>query len=542
MRHALIITAFVVGGCVAEEEPLGYIGGEGARDDDDSTGSIEVTPFEGWVAADAPDFFSAPPPNGPEAIYQSEDRTNGGGASLMDYTGDGHLDLVVTAPWSGSAVYVGDGDGGWTEVANPALRAVPMAACAVGLYLDDDDLRDLLLCGDQKVSAWKNEGGAVFSHQVDILEWRGDHHARAEDIAVTDVDGDGTLEMYIATQSLAGESPGLPGLHKDALIRHTGGFTFEDLSHLIPEDGGVGQGYASTWVDIDGDRDLDIFTVRDRGDRITPAALFINPGNWTDTWADAAEDWNLALEINGMGVAQADLEGDGTIELLSSDTYSRVHLLRIEDGAALPMASERGAVIQDPETQVESWAVEFIDVENDGDLDIVTAFGRVDPLHQEQPQEAVVWRWDGDELVYDDRLDQELPGIDEAWRTVLPGDLDHDGQLELVFTSHVGHVMVQDPTPTGNAWLRVRLVGPAGNREGLGALVRLDDGTDRDLWRRVGVGTSGIHSSIDPTSHFGLGAASARSVVVEWPDGTVTTVDAPDSNQVLTITHPLAVQ
>jgi len=539
VRRGLIITALLLGGCVVDEEPLGYIGGEG---DDDDTAEVFTGPFEGWMAAPAPAFYSAPPPGGPESVYQSEDRTNGGGASLMDYTGDGELDLVVTAPWSGSAVYAGDGEGGWTEVPNPDLAAVPMSACAVGLYLDDDDLRDLLLCGDQRVSAWKNEGGAVFSHQGDILEWTGDHPARAEDIAVTDVDGDGTLELYVATQSLAGESPGLPGLHKDALLRHVGGFTFEDLSHLIPEEGGVGQGYASTWVDIDGDRDLDLFSVRDRGDRITPAALFINPGNWTDTWVDVAADWNLALEINGMGVAQADLEGDGTLELVSSDTYSRVHLLRIEDGTALPMASELGAVIQDPETQVESWAVEFVDVENDGDLDLVAAFGRVDPLHQEQPQEAVVWRWEEGELVYDDRLDQELPGIDEAWRTVLPGDLDHDGQLELVFTSHVGNVMVQDPTPTGNGWLRVRLEGPPGNREGLGALVRLDDGTERDLWRRVGIGGSGIHSSVDPTAHFGLGTATPRSIVVEWTDGTVTTVDAPASNQVLTIPHPLAAE
>jgi len=524
VRAVLMLGALSLLGCPTSE-PVGYIGAAPAPE------------FNGWRRLPAPAFVSEPPSGGASSVEQGEDRTNGGGAALMDFTGDGAPDLVLTAPWSGPAVFVGDGLGGFARRPNPELEAVPMSACAVGLHLDDDGLRDLLLCGDNRVSAWRNLGGAQFVHVDDVLVF---DDARAEDIAVTDLYGDGTLALYVGTQSLANPDGGAPGAHADRLLLHRGGFVFDDISERMPESGRIGQTYASTWIDIDGDRDLDLFTVRDRGSVLWPAALFLNPGDDSE-WPEVAADWGLALEIDGMGLAQGDVDGDGTTEIVVSDNFSRLHMLSVGDGVATPIAAEMGVVVQDPETQIASWAVELVDVENDGDLDLVVAFGRADLLIDDTRQTVDVFTHVGDGYAQVQGFEQTLPPTGDGWRTVLPDDIDGDGMLELVFTSHVGAVMIQDPTPSGNHFLRVALSGPPGNDDGLGARVMVWHGTETPQWRRIGVGTTGIHSAVSPVAHFGLGDATAvERVEVLWSDGSLTTVDGPAMDAVLSVRHPLA--
>ncbi|MCO4769053.1 MAG: VCBS repeat-containing protein [Deltaproteobacteria bacterium] len=509
---------------------------------DDPPGGADDPPgvaFEGWRPMPAPAFRSEGPPGGPASIEQGEDRTNGGGAALMDFTGDAIPDLVLTAPWSGSEVFVGDGVGGFAPVPNPTLSAVPMSACAIGLHMDNDGLRDLLLCGDNRVSAWRNLGGAVFEHVMDVLDFN-DVPARAEDIAVTDLYGDGSLYLYVGTQSLAGPDGTAPAAHADRLLVLREGFDFEDVSELMPVEGRIGQTYASSWIDIDEDGDLDLFTVRDRGEVLWPAALFVNPGP-TGDWTEESVSWGLDLPIDGMGLAQGDIDGDGTTEIVVSDNFSRLHVLSVGDGVVTPRAAELGAVVQNPERQRASWAVELIDAENDGDLDLVLAFGRADPLYDELQQDVDVFTWDGDSYSSSTDFEQTLPPLGDAWRTVLPDDIDGDGALELIFTSHVGDVMVQDPTPSGNHFLRVEAVGPGWNRDGLGARVTLRRGSDRPQWRLVGIGSTGIHSSVSPVAHFGLGRdPGIDQVEVRWSDGSVTTVDAPSADAVIEVRHPLA--
>jgi hypothetical protein len=492
----------------------------------------------GWTLREAPDFRSSPPADGVESVEQNEDRTNGGGASLADFTGDGVLDLVLTGPWSGNAVLQGDGEGGFVRVPNQALEAVPLTACAVGVHLDDDGLRDLLLCGDRSVSAWRNQGGALFAFAGDVLDLS-DEPARAEDIAITDLWGDGSLVLYVGTQSLANPDGEPPGASADRLLRTTGAFTFEDLSDRLPEQGRIGQTYASSWVDIDGDRDLDLFTVRDRGDRLWPAALFVNPGD-QGPWTEEAASWGLDLRIDGMGIATGDLDRDGGLDLLVSDNLSRLQALDVVDGSAVSREQAIGAVVQDPERNVASWGIELVDLENDGDLDLAIAFGRADPLHDPSEQGIELSVWDEGGFVPVDDLDQRPGPAPDAWRAVLPGDLDGDGVMELVFTSHLGGVMIQDPGPLPGGWVRVELQGPSGNRDGLGARVELFDGETEPQRRLVGVGSTGLHSSLEPVAHFGLGDRELERIEVLWPDGSLTTVDDARRSSVVTVRHPLA--
>jgi len=83
-----------------------------------------------------------------------------------------------------------------------------------------------------------------------------------------------------------------------------------------------------------------------------------------------------------------------------------------------------------------------------------------------------------------------------------------------------------------NHWLAVQLTGKAGNRNAIGAVVRVDN-----QWNSVTSSQGYGSSSVGPL-HFGLGAAEkATTVDVTWPDGRHTVLVNVPSNRLLSISE-----
>jgi hypothetical protein len=93
--------------------------------------------------------------------------------------------------------------------------------------------------------------------------------------------------------------------------------------------------------------------------------------------------------------------------------------------------------------------------------------------------------------------------------------------------------LLRNEGATGNALL-VRLRGPRGNPEGVGARIRVTAGS-RMLMRDVKAGSSYL-SQNDLRAHFGLGTASAVDRIdVQWPTGESETIKSVAANQIVTI-------
>ena len=101
-------------------------------------------------------------------------------------------------------------------------------------------------------------------------------------------------------------------------------------------------------------------------------------------------------------------------------------------------------------------------------------------------------------------------------------DLDNDGDLDYVVSNinDKSSLFRNNSEKFGdkNNWLRVRLLGPKNNPNGIGAKVRVYAGrkklyADHTTYR-------GYLSTVEPFLHFGLGSATLiDSVIVEWPGG-----------------------
>ena len=114
-------------------------------------------------------------------------------------------------------------------------------------------------------------------------------------------------------------------------------------------------------------------------------------------------------------------------------------------------------------------------------------------------------------------------------------DADHDGDLDLLVTANGGPArLLRNDGGNANHVLRVRTIGTASNRDGIGARVEVRAGGDTRQ-QHVKTGSSYLSQS-ELTLTFGLGPVAALSTVrVAWPSGQVDTVDDVDADQTITI-------
>ena len=99
------------------------------------------------------------------------------------------------------------------------------------------------------------------------------------------------------------------------------------------------------------------------------------------------------------------------------------------------------------------------------------------------------------------------------------GDFDRDGDLDVLVTTNAGpaHLFRNDGGNQKN-WLAVRTVGIRANRDGIGAVVRIESASGKQ-WSMVRSGSSYCSES-DHALTFGLGADKmVSSLEIEWPGG-----------------------
>ena len=418
-------------------------------------------------------------------IGDAADTGYGMGVAAGDYDDDGDVDLYVTNVGP-NALLRNDGGGTFTNVAEAAGVADPSWGTA-SAFVDFDGDSDL----DLFVVNYINWSPAV---ERDCFH-RGS-------------------PTYCAPTTYGAPAP-------DRLFRNNGDGTFTDVSVAAGLPVHYGNGLGILPADFNNDGRLDVFVANDRN----VDQLWINQGDLR--FVDRAADWGAAVDEHGvakagMGVASGDVDDDGDPDLLVVNFEGETDSFFLNQGGWFSDATA-AAGLGAASGRHTRFGVALADFDNDGALDLYHANGKVDGDPARKPdafaEPNALWRGvsGGRYALVPTRLGGVEAPLVHTSRAAAVGDLDDDGRLDLVVVNRDGPAyLLMNRARAGN-WVRFRVLAASG-RDAHGARVSLTVGASRRQ-RDVQPHASYLASN-DPRVHFGLGdETSVSDVVVRFPDG-----------------------
>jgi hypothetical protein len=484
----------------------------------------------------------------------------GPGCALFDADGDGDLDAFLTngafaarptadRPASDrpagdrpvNRLFLNEG-GAFTDATDGSGLADDRYGMGVAAGdWDGDGLVDLYVTNVGPDCLYRNLGGGRFE---DVTAAAGIvAHGWSCSAAFADLDGDGDLDLFV-TRYVAWDpaktctDPAgrpeycgpleFPPLH-DLLFLNRGDGTFVDHSAAAGIAGVAAAGLGLCVADFDGDGRPDVYVANDA----YANHLWINRGD--AVFEDDALLLGAAFNVQGMaeagmGVVAADFDDDLDLDLFMTHLRNESNTLYVFEGAEIGFEDRTGTLgLATPSLRTTGFGTVAIDVELDGDLDVVVVNGAVnrgEPWDGEQvgppwnrfAEPNQVYRRDPGGFVAAPEEAGPLGRV-EVSRGLACGDVDGDGDLDLLVANAQGPArLYRNIAPAGGAWLAVRPVDAAGGPVVPGSEVVVVAGGVSRLRRAVAAFS--YLSSSDPTAHFGLGPATvADRIEVRWPDG-----------------------
>ena len=492
--------------------------------------------------------------------------TMGSGVVFFDADGDGWQDafLVNATSWPGRpparslpALYRNNHDGTFTDITSRAGLAVPMYGLgAAAADYDNDGDADLYVTALGPNRLFRNAGNGRFE-DVTAKAGVGDP-AFSTSALWMDYDNDGKLDLYVANYvewspdkdlycTLDGKTKSYctPESYKGAsgtLYRNRGDGTFEDTTRKAGLFDPKSKALGVVMFDFDADGRMDIFVANDT----QPNRLYKNKGN--GTFEDVAMTAGVAFDEAGvaragMGVDAADYDGSGRPSLVIGNFSNQMMSLYRNEGNGLFIDEAPATTIGRASLLTLTFACFFVDVDLDGRPDIFAANGHVaddintvqrNVTYAEPPQ---LFRNTGGK-----KFDDISTKVGEAFKRPMVArgaayaDIDGDGDPDLLITANNGPArLLRNDGGNGNHRLRIKTIGVASNKDGIGARIAITTAGGATRWAIVKTGSSYASQSELPVT-FGLGPdTSVSAIEVRWPSGKIDRVGRTNADQSITI-------
>jgi tetratricopeptide (TPR) repeat protein len=478
--------------------------------------------------------------------------TIGGGVAVLDYDGDGWLDVYLvqggrfppgpdpSAYAPGDRLFRNRGDGTFEDVTARAGIARIDRGYGFGVTsadYDNDGRPDLFVTRFGSYLLLHNRGDGTFE---DATARAGLSGARdwPTSAAFADFDNDGRLDLYLchylewdavhptlcvgpsASHGYVSCLPlGFPA-RADHLFRNDGG-RFADVTEIAGIADPDGRGLGVVAADLDDDGRIDLFVAND----MTANRLFHNQGglHFEEIGHMAGVACNAqGGYLAGMGVACADLDHDGRPDLAVTNFFAESTTFYRNLGQTMFTDATAAIGLKAPSRFLLGFGITFLDVDNDGNLDLATANGHIHDVRPNAPYAMPAQLLTGDR---DGRLTDVTHRLGPPWtiprigRGLARADLDNDGRIDLLLVAQNSPLAYfHNRTEQAGHFLTLLLEGTQSNHDAIGARATVVAGGHRQTAWRLGGGS--YASAEDPRLHFGLGAArTIDEIEVKWPSG-----------------------
>ncbi len=489
--------------------------------------------------------------------------TLGAGCAFFDFDGDGWPDILLinSKSWTPGgrkslpALYHNNHNGTFTDVTAASGLDVELygMGVAIGDYDNDgrDDVYITALDGDR---LFHNEGSGKFR---DVTKAAGIQNASfGTSAAWFDYDRDGKLDLFVANYvqwkpendlwcSLDGSTKSYctPESYKGTrsrLYHNLGNGKFEDVAERAGVGDPTSKSLGVAVLDFNGDGWPDLFVANDT----QPNKLYRNQQN--GTFKEEGMTAGVAYGEDGvargaMGADSSDYDRSGRPHLLVGNFSNQMLGLYHNEGNGLFVDEAPSSAVGRASLLSLAFGVFFFDYDLDGQPDIFAATGHIeDEIGRVQPkvsyrEKPLLFRNLGSH-----KFENVSSDVGEAFgraivaRGAAYADYDHDGDLDILVSTNNGPAyLFRNDGGNRNHWLSIRLEGSKSNRDGIGAVVRVQSASGKQ-WNTVHSGSSYCSQS-DLALTFGLGADTGASISVEWPSGAKQQFSSVPANQRITI-------
>jgi hypothetical protein len=240
-----------------------------------------------------------------------------------------------------------------------------------------------------------------------------------------------------------------------------------------------------------------------------------------------------------MGIALGDYNHTGRQSIFVTNFTDENVLLYRNDGDWNFKEDSFAAGVALPSLPLVKWGTSFVDLDNDGWLDLFLVAGHVYPQVDSlpsgpgyrQPKVLELNQMGGG---FCDASSQAGPAIMERQpsRGVAVGDLFNDGNMDIVVENIDGSPMIlRNHGIPGRHWVSFELDGTKSNRMALNARLKLVAGGMTQT-AEIHSGGGGYLSQDDTRVHFGLGSATRiDKLEIHWPSGLVETLTNLDADK-----------
>src|ERR1700678_3973048 len=445
--------------------------------------------------------------------------TTGCGVAFFDYDQDDWLDIFLVNGsrldgFAGvrpdqvpiSRLFKNNRDGTFTDVTQKSGLGHSGwgQGCCVGDY-DNDGWNDLFVTYYGQNMLYRNNGNGTFTEvtaKAGLLQppGPGGRPRWNTGCAFLDYNKDGNLDLFVANYidfdvktaplpeaagctykgiQVACGPPGLEG-GKNILYHNNGDGTFTDVSEKAGILDTIGTyGLSVAVADLDNDGWPDIYVANDS----TSATFYRNQRD--GTFKDEAIESGIAYSPDGkpqagMGVSVGDYNRDGLFDIVKTNFAGDTDSLYINlgDGSFDDRTYQAGLGVN---TRLLGWGVSFMDIDNDGWLDILVANGHVYPeVDGTQVDAAYAER----KYLYRNLRNGQFEDVSLAGgsgitanvpaRGFAIGDYDNDGNLDAIVNCvNAPPQLLRSDSTLHRNWIKIRTVGAKSNRTGIGAQLKV---------------------------------------------------------------------
>ncbi len=426
----------------------------------------------------------------------------GMGVATADYDNDGWVDLYVTG-YGNNHLLHNNGDGTFTDTTQKMqVQDKNWSTSATFFDYDKDGWLDLYV------------------------------------VNYVDYDVNRNIHCYAKSSRLDYCGPSAFKPVSDRLFHNNKGQSFVDVtaSKLTQYKAGPGLGVVA--ADFNGDGWLDLYVANDGASN----QLWLNQSG--SKFVDDALFAGAAVNFSGMaeasmGVTAADFDGDGDEDLFMTHLKGETNTLYQNDGTGLFEDKTLVMGLATASFPYTAFGTAWFDYDNDGWLDLITLNGAVQVIEKQakagnlfplsQPNQLFK-NINGQffNLIKGEQVDTLNKLFISRGSSI--GDLDNDGDMDLVIYNNNGPVQVLQNTANhfsdgkpinNNNWFGLRLKDKSGKRDLPGTKIKLTFSDGSYLWRRSA--TDGSYCSAnDPRILIGYpDKKKIKSLEIYWLDGGV---------------------